>query len=62
MILNLAIWFAWHAIIPAGGTFDSFVAVVAVASGVAMERFKIGVIPTLAACAVLGMIWKLSGQ
>jgi chromate transporter len=62
VILNLAIWFAWHAIIPAGGTFDSFVAVVAVASGVAMERFKIGVIPTLAACAVLGMIWKLSGQ
>jgi hypothetical protein len=24
-----------------------------------MERFKIGVIPTLGACAMLGMIWKL---
>jgi hypothetical protein len=26
---------------------------------VAMERFKIGVITTLVACALLGMIWKL---
>ncbi len=59
VILNLAIWFAWHALAPAGGTFDFFVAVVAVASWVAMERFKIGVIPTLGACAVLGTIWKM---
>jgi chromate transporter len=59
VILNLAIWFAWHALFPAGGTFDSFVAVIAVASWVAMDRFKTGVIPTLGACAVLGMVWKL---
>jgi chromate transporter len=60
VILNLAIWFAWHALAPAGGTFDYFVAVVAIGAWMAMERFKIGVIPTLGACAVLGMIWKLS--
>ena len=59
VILNLAIWFAWHAVSPSAGTFDYFVAVVAIGSWIAMERFKIGVIPTLAACAVLGMIWKL---
>ncbi|MGL4398554.1 MAG: chromate transporter, partial [Luteolibacter sp.] len=59
VILNLAIWFAWHALLPAGGTFDFFVAVVAIGAWLAMERFKIGVIPTLGACAVLGMIWKL---
>jgi chromate transporter len=59
VILNLAIWFAWHALRPEGGGFDYFVAVMAVTSWLAMERFKTGVIPTLAACAALGMIWKL---
>ncbi len=59
VMLNLAIWFAWHALAPAGGTFDYFVAVVAVGAWVAMESFKIGVIPALGACAVLGMCWKL---
>ena len=60
VILNLAIWFAWHALAPACGTVDWIVAVVAVGAWVAMERLKIGVIPTLAACAVLGMSWKLA--
>jgi chromate transporter len=59
VILNLAIWFAWHALLPAGGGFDSFVAVIALGAWLAMERFRIGVIPTLAACALLGMLWKL---
>jgi len=59
VILNLAIWFAWHALRPGEGGVDWFVAVVAVAAWVAMERFKIGVIPTLSACAVLGVLWKV---
>jgi chromate transporter len=59
VILNLAIWFAWHALAPAGGRPDYFVAVVAISAWLAMERFRVGVIPTLGACAVLGMIWKL---
>lgn len=59
VILNLAIWFAWHALCPEGNGFDYFVAVIAVGSWFAMERFKIGVIPTLAVCAALGMIWNL---
>jgi chromate transporter len=61
VILNLAIWFGWHAVLPEGGRFDYFVAVIAVASWVAMERFKTGVIPTLAACAALGMLIKIAG-
>jgi chromate transporter len=60
VILNLAIWFAWHALAPAGGKFDYFVPVVAIGAWLVMERFKIGVIPTLGACAVLGMGWKLA--
>ncbi len=60
VILNLAIVFSTHALQPAVGVFDSFVAVVAVAAWLAMERFKIGVIPVLAVCALLGVIWKLA--
>lgn len=59
VILNLAVWFAWHALLPDGKSPDYFTAVVAMAAWVAMERFKIGVIPTLAACAALGVLWNL---
>lgn len=57
VILNLAIWFAWHALMPEDGKFDGFVAIMAVLAWVAMERFKVGVIPTLAICAALGVLW-----
>ncbi|RYD32100.1 MAG: chromate transporter [Verrucomicrobiaceae bacterium] len=60
VILNLAVWFTWHSLWPGGGSFDFFAAVVAVASWVAMERFKAGIIPTLAACAGLGILYRLA--
>lgn len=59
VILNLAIWFAWHALKPEGRDFDWFVAALAVASWIAMERFKLGVIPILSACAALGLVWTI---
>jgi len=59
VILNLAIWFAWHALRPAPHSFDWFVLVVAIAALIAMERFKADVVPTLTACAALGMVWHL---
>ena len=58
VILNLAIWFGWHALVPRPGQLDYFVAVVAISAWVAMERLKTGVIPTLAVCAALGVAWK----
>lgn len=62
VILNLALWFALHALWPEGktGPFDAFVAVVAVAAWLAMERFKVGVIPTLAVCGLLGMLLQVA--
>jgi chromate transporter len=60
VILNLAIAFGWHAVYPTGGRFDTFVAALALGAWLAMERFKLGVIPTLAACAALGVVWKLA--
>jgi len=58
VILNLAIWFSWHALRPVGNGIDYFVAVIAIGAWLAMERFKIGVIPVLTVCALLGMVWK----
>lgn len=58
VILNLAIWFAWHALMPEAGRFDYFIAAVTIAAWIAMEKFKTGVIPTLGSCAVLGVLWK----
>jgi chromate transporter len=60
VILNLAIDFSTHALLPEKGGFAWFVAVTAIAAWLAMERFKIGVIPTLAGCAVLGVVWRLA--
>ncbi|MCW1913111.1 chromate efflux transporter [Luteolibacter sp. GHJ8] len=59
VILDLAIGFSIHALWPESGRFDLFVVVAAVVSLIAMERFKIGVIPVLSVCAILGAAAKL---
>jgi chromate transporter len=61
VILNLAIWFAWHAVRPESGGTDWFVAALAIAAWVAMERFRSGVIPVLSFCAGSGLAWRLIG-
>lgn len=65
VILNLTIWFSWHALWPQGwstshalGGMDLFIALVAVAAFVAMERFKVGLITSIIACAILGLAWR----
>lgn len=67
VILNLTVWFGWHALWPQGwqearlGGLDAFVAVLSVLAFVAMERFKIGVMPVIGACAATGVIWRMVG-
>lgn len=62
VILNLGVKFAAHALWPEPSHhFDWFIAIVAIAAFVAVQRFKAGIVPTIAACAVLGLVWKLSG-
>jgi chromate transporter len=58
VILNLAMFFAWHVLWPQGwaGRFDWVSALVAVGAGVALFRFKLGVMPLLGLCAVLGLV------
>jgi chromate transporter len=57
VILNLALFFAWHVLWPAGwdGRFDWVSALIGVAALVALFRFKVGVMPVIGACALAGL-------
>lgn len=58
VILNLALFFGYHVLWPQGfsGRFDVASAVIATAAAIALFRFKVGVMPLLAACAVVGLV------
>ncbi|RYY49461.1 MAG: chromate transporter, partial [Comamonadaceae bacterium] len=58
VILNLALFFAYHVLWPAGfgGGFEVGSALIALAAAVALFRFKVGVLPLLAACALAGLL------
>jgi chromate transporter len=60
VIVNLAAWFAWHALRPPEGGFDWYVLVVSIAAFMALTRFKAGVVQVIGGCAVLGLVWKLA--
>ncbi|MBL8289803.1 MAG: chromate efflux transporter [Rubrivivax sp.] len=57
VIVNLALFFAWHVLWPKGwpGPFDGLSAVIALASALALFRFKLGVLPLLGAAALAGL-------
>ncbi|SCX65755.1 chromate efflux transporter [Variovorax sp. EL159] len=57
VILNLALFFAYHVLWPQGfgGHFDAISAVIAVVAAVALFRFKIGVMPLLGLCGAAGL-------
>ena len=65
VVLNLAVWFAWHAVFPNAshpGTQSSwspdwFVIVVAAAAFVGMQKWKWGVVPVVLVSALLGLAW-----
>lgn len=69
VVMNLALWFALHVVfrevhrldilgvgpdVPVLGSIDWRAAALALAAMVAMLRFRIGMLPTLAACALAG--------
>lgn len=62
VILNLALFFAYHVLWPKGfgGHFDAVSAVIASAAAVALFRFKVGVLPLLGGCAVVGLLVTLA--
>jgi chromate transporter len=63
VIVNLAVFFAYHVLWPAGfgGRFEWAAAVLGVAAAVALFRFKAGIIPVLGACGAAGLVLRLAG-
>ena len=58
VILNLAMFFAWHVLLPAGpgGPFEWPLAIIGIIALVALFRFRVGIIPIIAACGAAGLI------
>jgi len=67
VILNLAVFFSYHALwpkatasAPFGGTFEWASLVIGVAALIATFRYKVGVIPLIGACGLAGLIYTLA--
>ncbi len=60
VILNLAVFFAYHVFWPQGfeGRFDSFSALVGLCALVALFRYKVGVIPVIVGCGLAGLVFN----
>lgn len=71
VVANLAVWFALHVLFhqtvpvrtfalafdaPVLSSVDPWAVLLALAAGIALFRFKLGVIPTLAICSVAGIV------
>ena len=59
VILNLAVFFAYHVLWPSGfkGGFEWFSFFLGLASFIALARYKAGIATVIIACAALGMIY-----
>ena len=63
VIVNLAVFFAYHVLWPRGwaGGFEWAAAVIGLAAALALLRFKVGVIPVVLGAGLLGGAWRLLG-
>jgi chromate transporter len=62
VILNLAVFFAYHVLWPQGfaGVFVWPAAVIGIVAFIALWRFKVGIIPVILACGVAGLAWTFA--
>jgi chromate transporter len=66
VILNLAVFFAWHTFwpqatdaVPFAAPFDSFAVAVAIAAFVALFRYQVDIMKVIGACALVGLSYTL---
>ncbi len=61
VILNLALFFGYHVFWPKGldGGTEWFALLLGIASVIALFRLKVGMIPLIAGCGVLGLAYSL---
>jgi chromate transporter len=61
VIASLALFFLVHIARPAGGGWDGVALAICAGASIALLRFKAGVIPVIAACAIAGLLLRLAG-
>ena len=61
VIVNLALFFAWHVVWPAGfsGAIEWPAVAIGAAAAMALFRFKVGVITLILSCGGAGLVWHL---
>jgi chromate transporter len=61
VIVNLAVFFALHVLWPHGmqGGFEWPSLLIGLGAGIALFRFKVGVIPVVLTCGVIGLLLRL---
>jgi chromate transporter len=58
VVLNLAVLFTYHTLLPDAGGFDWYALAASVIAFAGMMRYKWGMIPVIAGSALAGFIWK----
>ena len=58
VVLNLAVIFTYHTLVPDKGGFDWYALLAALIAFVGMQRYKWGMIPVIAGSAAAGFVWK----
>jgi chromate transporter len=58
VVLNLAVFFTYHTMIPDTGGFGWYALAAAVIAFIGMQRFKWGMIPVIIGSVLAGLIWK----
>jgi len=65
VVINLAVFFAWHVLWPEaeeaepfGGRFEWFSLLITISAFIALWRYKVGIIPVIVACATAGLLWS----
>jgi chromate transporter len=61
VVLNLATFFAYHVLWPQGfeGAFEWFSAIIGMAAFIALFKYKVGIVPVIGACALIGLAYSL---
>ena len=64
VVLNLAVFFAYHVLWPGGfeGRFEWLALLIGVAAFVALYRYKVGIVSVILGCAAVGLAYSLLGM
>ena len=62
VILNLAVFFAYHVLWPQGfgAPFEWFAALIGLAAFIALFKYEVGIFPVIGACAAIGLGYSLT--